>query len=66
MSPRHPRSSAPAPRPGERGLKEELKSLRLLAPHLWPRDRADLRFRVLLAVLCLIVAKLVNLGVPLL
>ncbi|MBV9522773.1 MAG: ABC transporter ATP-binding protein/permease [Alphaproteobacteria bacterium] len=68
MSPRHPPSAPSAP--SIAGLRprfvDELKSLTLLRPYLWPRGRADLRLRVVLALLCLVVAKLVNIGVPLL
>jgi ATP-binding cassette, subfamily B, heavy metal transporter len=45
-------------------LKDELRALRSLAPHLWPRDSAGLRVRVVLAVLCLVAGKLVNITVP--
>src|SRR5258708_21590852 len=67
MSPRHPRSPT---LPGEGappvGFRDELRSIRGLTPYLWPRDRPDLRLRVALALLCLIVAKFVNITVPLL
>jgi ABC-type transport system involved in Fe-S cluster assembly fused permease/ATPase subunit len=68
MSPRHPRSPA---MPGEAsqakaGFAEELRGLRQLAPYLWPRESFELRARVVLALACLAVAKLVNIGVPLL
>jgi ABC-type transport system involved in Fe-S cluster assembly fused permease/ATPase subunit len=68
MSPRHPPPSGAPPTPAAPGLSfaDELKSLSLLRPYLWPRDRFDLRVRVVLAVLCLVVAKFVNIGVPLL
>jgi ABC-type transport system involved in Fe-S cluster assembly fused permease/ATPase subunit len=46
-------------------FREELKALRKLAPYLWPRESLELRVRVLLALLCLIAAKLVNIVVPL-
>ena len=49
----------------EVGLRQELKAVRGLAPYLWPRDW-DLRVRVLLSLAFLIVAKLVNVYVPLL
>src|SRR3979409_1446533 len=67
MSPRHP---AVPSQPGESappvGFRDELRSIRGLTPYLWPRDRPDLRLRVVLALLCLIVAKFVNITVPLL
>jgi ATP-binding cassette subfamily B protein len=46
-------------------LRNQAKTLRRLLPYLWPRGRLDLRLRVLLAVLLLIVAKLANVYVPL-
>jgi len=49
----------------EVGLRQELKAVRGLAPYLWPRDW-DLRARVLVSLALLIVAKLVNVYVPLL
>jgi ATP-binding cassette, subfamily B, heavy metal transporter len=51
------------PRPKGR-LKDELRALGALGPHLWPRDSAALRRRVVLAVLCLVAGKLVNIAVP--
>ena len=38
--------------------------LRELAPYVWPADRPDLRWRVIFALLALIVAKAVTLAVP--
>src|SRR5450755_1156303 len=46
-------------------FREELKALRMLAPYLWPRESRELRVRVLLAIVCLIGAKLINIVVPL-
>ncbi len=43
---------------GWRGL------LRLVGPHLWPRDSLELRLRVVLALVLLIASKLVNITVP--
>ena len=67
MTPRHPRSPV---MPGETvlpvGFRDELRSIRGLTPYIWPRDRPDLRLRVVLALLCLVVAKFVNITVPLL
>ncbi|WP_108260820.1 ABCB family ABC transporter ATP-binding protein/permease [Mangrovicoccus ximenensis] len=37
-----------------------------VGPYLWPRDRPGFRLRVVLAVLCLVAAKLVGVGTPLL
>ncbi len=41
-------------------------ALRALLPHLWPQGDFGLRLRVILAVLCLIVAKIANVYVPIL
>ncbi|MCP4953911.1 MAG: ABC transporter ATP-binding protein/permease [Proteobacteria bacterium] len=42
------------------------RTLITLLPYLWPRDRQDLRLRVLIAVICLVAAKAANVFVPLL
>jgi ABC-type transport system involved in Fe-S cluster assembly fused permease/ATPase subunit len=47
-------------------FKDELRALRWLAPHLWPRDSFELRARVVIAVLLLLAAKLLTIWVPLL
>jgi len=47
------------------GLRNTLKTLKRLLPHLWPADRPDLRIRVLIALVFLIVAKAINVAVPL-
>jgi ATP-binding cassette subfamily B protein len=39
-------------------------TLATLTRYLWPHGRLDLRIRVVVAVLCLILAKIVNVGVP--
>ena len=44
----------------------ELRSLARLFPYLWPKNAPDLRFRVLLALGFLALAKLINVGVPVL
>jgi len=41
-----------------------LSTFRELWTYLWPRDRADLRLRILWATLLLVIAKLVTLAVP--
>lgn len=40
------------------------RTLTSLLPHLWPRERVDLRIRVVLASISLLVAKLLTIGVP--
>jgi ABC-type transport system involved in Fe-S cluster assembly fused permease/ATPase subunit len=60
------RAAAPiGNKPSEVGLRQELAAVRGLFPYLWPRDW-DLRGRVLVSLAFLVVAKLVNVYVPLL
>lgn len=47
------------------GPKHSLKTLHSLLPYLWPKDRMDLRLRVVIAMTLLIAAKATNVGVPL-
>jgi ABC-type transport system involved in Fe-S cluster assembly fused permease/ATPase subunit len=66
MSP-HGRPLAALGPPRQKGrLKDELNALKSLAPYLWPRDSVKLRVRVVLALVCLLAGKLVNIYVPLL
>ncbi len=44
----------------------ELRSLARLLPYLWPKNAPELRFRVVLALAFLALAKLINVGVPVL
>ncbi len=46
------------------GERNELGTLRTLLPYLWPSTRTELRVRVLLALACLVAAKLANVAVP--
>ncbi|HXC54451.1 MAG TPA: ABC transporter ATP-binding protein/permease [Rhizomicrobium sp.] len=41
-----------------------LRPLWTLMPYLWPKDRADLRARVVFALVCLVLAKIANAIVP--
>ena len=50
--------------PGQFKLRNQARNLRRVMPYLWPRDRADLRFRVAFAVFLLIAAKLTTVLVP--
>ncbi len=50
--------------PGQFKPGRQFGTLRRLLPYLWPRERADLRRRVLLALAFLVVAKLANVTVP--
>ncbi|MEA2756978.1 MAG: ATP-binding cassette, subfamily heavy metal transporter, partial [Aliidongia sp.] len=53
----------PTPAPARRG---GFATLRSLLPYLWPPGEWGLRTRVVLAVLCLIAAKLANVYIPIL
>jgi ATP-binding cassette subfamily B protein len=44
----------------------DLATLRTLLPYLWPRGEAGLRWRVVLSLLCLLIAKLGTVYVPIL
>lgn len=51
--------------PGQFRPGKQIGTLRNLLPYLWPRSRADLRLRVILAVVMLVAAKIANVYVPL-
>lgn len=40
------------------------RTIKLLAPYLWPKDHAGLRARVVIAVICLLLAKIASVGTP--
>ncbi len=44
--------------------KSDLKILRLLVPYLWPKQRLDLKARVLIAILFLVISKITNVYMP--
>lgn len=46
-------------------FRQQWRTLRTLAGYLWPADRADLRTRVVLALVSLVLAKVVNVTTPL-
>ncbi|MCA1909586.1 MAG: ABC transporter ATP-binding protein/permease [Magnetospirillum sp.] len=48
------------------GRRNDWKTIATLAPYLWPRDSAALRRRVVASLVFLALAKLINVGVPLL
>ncbi|MCH6586721.1 MAG: ABC transporter ATP-binding protein/permease, partial [Proteobacteria bacterium] len=52
--------------PGQFKPGKQLRTLRNLLPYLWPRERADLRARVVLAIVFLVAAKAANVCVPIL
>ncbi len=43
-----------------------VRTLTTLLPYLWPTGRSDLRARVIVALICLVLAKATNVIVPLL
>lgn len=45
-------------------VRKDLSTLRTLLPYLWPNDSLNLRVRVVIAVVLLVVAKLVTVTVP--
>jgi ATP-binding cassette, subfamily B, heavy metal transporter len=55
-----------APSPAAPRRRGSLATLGTLAPYLWPPGEFGLRVRVVLAVLCLVVAKAANVYVPIL
>ncbi len=52
--------------PGQFKPGKQLRTLCNLLPYLWPRERADLRLRVVLAIVFLVAAKAANVCVPIL
>ncbi len=52
--------------PGQFHLGRQAGTLRHLLPYLWPQGRRDLKLRVVLALVFLVVAKAANVTVPLL
>ena len=48
--------------PADRGTL--IGTMRLLAPYIWPVDRADLRLRVLLAIVLMVASKLFTIATP--
>jgi ATP-binding cassette subfamily B protein len=50
----------------KRAQRDDLRTIKTLLPHLWPRQGRELRLRVIAAMVCLLVAKLANVYVPLL
>src|SRR5918996_2673076 len=59
----HPTESSVADTKGRRG---DLATIRSLLPYLWPKGEPGLRTRVVLSLLCLLVAKLATVYVPIL
>ncbi|MGH6875345.1 MAG: metal ABC transporter permease, partial [Aestuariivirgaceae bacterium] len=47
-----------------RGEGEQIATLRAVLPYLWPAGRLDLKLRVVFALLCLVLAKVVTVLTP--
>ena len=55
----------PRPEPSKaRRDRTELATLVHLWPYMWPKDRTDLKWRVVIAILALIIAKIITVLVP--
>ena len=52
------------PGPVKTGPRNDLRTIRTLLPYLWPAGEPELRFRVLVAMVLLALAKITNVGVP--
>jgi ABC-type transport system involved in Fe-S cluster assembly fused permease/ATPase subunit len=65
-TPPDPQRSAPVspPEPETLGDASLARTFRHLWPYIWPHERADLRTRIFLAVVLLLAAKLVTIGIP--
>lgn len=50
--------------PNRPNQSSSVKTLKALIPYLWPKDRVDLRGRVVIAMASLLMAKAVNVSVP--
>ena len=66
MSGRDMRRGGSAPMSASGDTAAELRSLTRLLPYLWPKDASELRIRVVVALAFLALAKLINVGVPVL
>ena len=66
MSGRDIRRGASMPMGPSGDTAAELRSLARLIPYLWPKNAPDLRLRVVVALAFLALAKLINVGVPVL
>ncbi len=64
MTDSYPRSSEALKREVSADGGSLLATMRRLWPYIWPADRADLQFRVLLAMVLLLAAKLATIAVP--
>ena len=60
-----PEKSADAEDETEIKERPRLSVLRLLLPYLWPKDRPSFKLRIVLATICLVLAKVSNVYAPL-
>jgi len=56
--------AAPPPTLEERERRSALRTIRKVAPYLWPDDKPWVKRRVVVALIMLVIAKLVTLGTP--
>lgn len=56
--------SKPFDASSERQGDRSLQTMKTLLPYLWPSDRLDLKWRVVIAMICLLAAKSVNVSIP--
>ncbi|APX88815.1 metal ABC transporter permease [Brevirhabdus pacifica] len=52
------------PTPGTSGRSSGLRTIRRVAPYLWPSDNHEIRVRVVLAMVALVVSKVVSVVIP--
>src|SRR5260370_35986172 len=64
MTDSHPRSTAALKREVSAEGGSLLAIMWGLLPYIWPADRSDLKFRVALSMILLLVAKLATIAVP--
>src|ERR1700743_3100363 len=48
------------------GREGQWQAFKALLPHLWPVGQRELRFRVVVALFCLVISKVANVYVPIL
>lgn len=59
-----PQSTPTPAAPNEKNKRTNWNTVKSLSEHLWPKDHPNLKLRVVLAMGCLLIAKLVNVYVP--
>jgi ATP-binding cassette subfamily B protein len=64
MTPPHHPPISPPPASGKKKPTGDLKALVSLAPYLWPKNALELRIRVVLAMLALLLSNVATLAIP--